>query len=251
MESKNFLAIFSTIILSTFIATSSAFTTSCSYKKLSLTSGLAYACDTAIQGSSCDQVITANTGTHLINLTNTDVTAIDIQGNKTLTFVPRGITKVFLNVVALRIFYSAIEVLNGDELNEIPNLKLFVILYSDLKTISSRLFVPTPNVKFISFAFNKITKVGHDLFAHLDPSRLDSIFMTTNVCISETAAGAQTIFELIERLKVECPYADEPTICDCGALEARIGELESELVVLRDELQKVTSTPTNVVRIPI
>jgi hypothetical protein len=202
----------STIILAlilTTIATTSAFTISCTYRSVFYWTGTEYTCETTINGPPSDKQITANTGTHSSGMSNANVVAIDIQGSFTLTFVPRGITRVFPNVVSVKIKKSAIETLYGDELNEIPKLRLFEVYNSNLKTISSRLFEKTPNVNFISFAYGKLSQVGRDLFKPLDPSRIGSIYLNSNWCIDQEAFEPETVVEIIEWVKVLCTYNDE------------------------------------------
>jgi hypothetical protein len=171
MNNSLFLLII--LLLTTNIATS--FTINCRFENASLSIiGTVYGCTTnSLPPTSPDPSITEVTGTHPIGRTNDDVEALTINGDNRLAFVPRASTTFFPNLMVYRLFFATgLEVLHGDEFDDIPLLRYLDIWESSLVTIASRLFEATPAVTVVWFSSNRIERVGHELFTPLNRTLL-------------------------------------------------------------------------------
>ncbi|KAG5668979.1 hypothetical protein PVAND_016882 [Polypedilum vanderplanki] len=154
--------------------------------------------------------ITEVTGTHQNNKTNYDVESIWFYGNSTLDFFPRGITKFFPNIKAVWIEDTQILELNGDELDEFGDkLVYFFYRYSNLTTISSSLLKKTPNVVYFLVAYTKLQHVGFDLFTSHDITKLQWLSFAYNSCIHMWDDSQNGIQNIMDKLKIQCPYDDE------------------------------------------
>ncbi|KAG5668291.1 hypothetical protein PVAND_016238 [Polypedilum vanderplanki] len=173
--------------------------------------GSVYQCLTTNIPISSSKYVTSVTGKHIIGKSNKSVISIKIEGNYTLSFFPRDISKFFPKIKSILIYFTTIETLYGDELNEFPQLVHLNIESSNLTTISSRLFEKTPNMADIWLANNKIKKVGNDLFTPLNTTILKWIGFKNNACINRKVSnGTQfDIISLIDAIEQQCPYDDE------------------------------------------
>jgi hypothetical protein len=104
--------------------------------------------------------------------------------------------------------------LAGDELNEYPNLEIFMNYYTKLEDgrIPGNFFRYTHNMRMISFWDNGVTQVGNGLLDHL--TSLDHLWFDDNICIDKRAENSTEISNLIQELKVRCPYSEPETTPD-------------------------------------
>jgi hypothetical protein len=150
--------------------------------------------------------ITGVDGTNLRGKLNADVKVIQFglsyKCPENLHKIPKGFLKHFPNLIGFY-FYECISTLNGDELDEYPNLQFYYHSLSNLTRIPGNFFKSTPNMKVISFAFNEIQNVGANLLDHL--KSLQQVYFTGNSCINKKAQNASQVPALIEELKQKCP----------------------------------------------
>ncbi|KAG5666513.1 hypothetical protein PVAND_014534 [Polypedilum vanderplanki] len=209
MKNSIWLVIF---IISGNFYCSISFTLVCEFRLSSLkTIGQIYECFSDKVPTKSGYNVTKISGIHSGGKKNEHVTSVFIVGSDALIFFPRQISKFFPNLVSFQLFSTSIEILNGDELDEFgEKLKYFVLTFSKLKTISSHLFLKTPNVIFIWFQYNKITQVGHDLLTPFNLTRLQQVDFDNNNCISKNSRN-NGILELQIELRTSCRYDNEPT----------------------------------------
>ncbi|KAG5679129.1 hypothetical protein PVAND_008721 [Polypedilum vanderplanki] len=191
---------------------SNSFTINCDYRTRSLlVIGSVYSCDTTNIPSSSGITVTNVNGTHLSGKNNNDVTCVYINGKRTLLFVPRNFSNFFPNIKAILIWNTTIETLFGDEFDEFPKLEYFDFYYSNLTTISSKLFEKTPKMVCVWFGSNMIERVGHDLFTPLNVTQLKIVSFHNNRCINRYVNNGNTtaIISLINELREKCPFDDE------------------------------------------
>ncbi|KAG5680162.1 hypothetical protein PVAND_009687 [Polypedilum vanderplanki] len=151
------------------------------------------------------QSITSVTGNHLQDMTDSNVQLLFLSGSGALSFVPRAISLFFPNIIALEMINTGLEILNGDEFIDFPQLQFLSITQSILIRISGDLFLPTPNVVYVQFQSNLIKHVGQNLFAPLNPSNMNYVGFRFNWCINQEATNPTQIATLIEILKELCP----------------------------------------------
>jgi hypothetical protein len=172
--------------------------------------GSVYECYThSLPPTSANHTITRVTGQHIDWKVNADVTSVIFDGNRTLSFFPRGIINFFPNIIVHIVDYGGFETLRGDEYNDMPRLEYLAIWYSNLKTIPSSLLEAQTNLKVISFQSNKLERVGHDLFTPLNITILQRAYFSSNPCININASNTTQIMALIEYLHMLCPYDEE------------------------------------------
>jgi hypothetical protein len=172
--------------------------------------GNVYMCSATNIPQSSNHTVTSVIGTHDSDMTDEDVQMVYIDGNYGLSFVPRGFTNFFPNLIGFYLYAMGFDTLNGDELEEFgEKLVWFGVFGSNLKTISSRLFDFTPNIAYVDFYYNKIQRVGHDLFTGVNVPQLGVLFFSSNICINRSAYNQADIVALINQLQVSCPYDDE------------------------------------------
>ncbi|KAG5669498.1 hypothetical protein PVAND_017385 [Polypedilum vanderplanki] len=211
-----FKILFAIFIIFKFVVISNSITINCEFSTIILHAvGYVYRCYTTNIFASLTTSVTSITGEHLDGNKNKDVTALRIDGNFILPFFPRNFSNFFPNMKSITIYSSAIEELFGDEFDEFLQLAYIDISYNrNLHTISSRLFEKTSNMIYIWFNSNQIEKVGRDLFAPIDVSKLQFLGFSDNQCIDrqEVNNGNTTaIISLINELTQKCPYNNEPS----------------------------------------
>ncbi|KAG5669479.1 hypothetical protein PVAND_017366 [Polypedilum vanderplanki] len=196
--------------------TSSSFTIECNYRVVDYidTVRSVYECGVKNVPILSENIVTNITGNHLNNKTNIDVTSIRIEGNSTLSFVPRRFSNFFPHIRAYIINSATFDTLFGDEFDEFSELEFLQFSSSKLASISSRLFEKTPNVIFLSLSWNQILRVGSDLFTPLDVTKIKYFAFYGNRCISkmEQKGNTTAIIEIINEIRVKCPYVNEPVI---------------------------------------
>jgi hypothetical protein len=176
------------------------------------------------------QNVASVTGSHQMGMTDSNVQMLFLTGNDALSFVPRGIREFFPNVIAIEMANTGLEVLDGNEFVDLPQLQWLTIRNSILKRISGDLFVPSPSLAFVDFKSNFINHIGENLFAPLNPSSMSFVGFTLNWCINQEANNPTQIATLIENLKRLCPYDDTATT----TLEETTTELEETTTTTED-----------------
>ena len=106
-------------------------------------------------------------GQHLNGKTNDDVTHVQFS-ICTITKVPKGLTKLFPNMQALRILESKLENISKEDLSEYKNIKRFICKNNEVEFLPGDLFEDFYNLEWISFFKNKLKVIepnildGHD-----------------------------------------------------------------------------------------
>ncbi|KAG5671825.1 hypothetical protein PVAND_002000 [Polypedilum vanderplanki] len=159
--------------------TATLFTISCSYRfRKFVAIGEVYECLASNIPILSGNTITGVSGTHSSGWNNNDVTSLDIRGGRTLSFIPRGATDFFPNIIALLIQDTTMDTLWGNEFNEFRKIKYLSITYGQLTTIPSRFFENLPNIIYIYINSNLIKYTGYDLFAPLDINKLQGLYFS-------------------------------------------------------------------------
>jgi hypothetical protein len=199
------IAGFSTVVTS--------FTVDCVFGTYTYTGiGNVYRCHIRNIPESSNHTVTNVIGTHATGKTNEDVQMVNIPGNYRLSFIPRGFTNFFSNLIGINLSETTFDTLNGDELDEFgEKLKFFALQYSPLTTISSHLFDFTPNIAYLFFGTNNLKSVGRDLFTAVNVTQLGNLQFEYNPCINRNANNQTGIVALISELQVSCPFYDLST----------------------------------------
>lgn len=188
--------------------------------------------------------ITGYSGIHLEGYSSEDVGMI-YASSLNITKLPKGFLKFFPNFISFYIIYSEIDVFNGDELVEYPNLEYWEFKASNLERIPGNFFSSTPKIKFIDFSTNKIKHVGESLLNNLNI--LQQFYFFNNVCASLQASNPSQFPALIEALRVQCPDLRHETTTNLPCrvdeenlkLRREIDELKEENLKLKAEMKKM------------
>lgn len=165
------------------------------------------------------QYVTGVSGIHTSNRTNNDVDAIHISNCTNLSYIPKGLLSIFPNLIGIYLDGCDITSLNGTELNEYPQLRLFALELSPLQYVPGNLFSHNPDIFFVSFTDNKISAIGRDLLSSLN--KLSEAYFENNTCINANATTIQEVPAFNEKLIRECSLASE--MCKSVALTVLLG----------------------------
>jgi hypothetical protein len=123
--------------------------------------------------------------------------------------IPKGFLNYFPNFIGLFSWGCPISTLNGDELDEYPNLEFYSQEKSYLVRVPGNFFKSTPKMKVFNFYGKKIQNVGVNLFNHL--IYLQQLYFDENTCINKDADSASEVPALIEELIQKCPDIEPET----------------------------------------
>lgn len=169
--------------------------------------GINYQCQTQPFNVDTSQYVTSISGVHIENKTNDDVIAIHISNCKNLSYIPKGLLHIFPNLIGIYLDGCGILSLNGTELNEYPQLKLFALELSPLYYVPGNFFAHNPDMLLISFVDNKINATGRNLLSNLN--NLTEVYFEDNICINGNATVMEEIPEFNEKLNRDCSIASE------------------------------------------
>lgn len=149
--------------------------------------------------------VTGYIGTHLSGLTSDDVQLVyfHCDSRDPITIIPKGMRNIFPGFIATQNNGCPINVLNGDELNEYPQLEFFSFGFTNIDRVPGNLFFSTPHMRHAQFYNNRIMHVGDGLLDRL--SNLQLADFNVEPCIHRFATNPQEIQALIAALRVMCP----------------------------------------------
>lgn len=144
------------------------------------------------------------TGNHESGKTDEDVKAFWIESNhKQFTRLPKGVEKIFLNMIVFAWGYGALETLTADDLEPYPNLQRLDAYDNQLTSLDGDLFKHTPQLKYLHFRGNQLRHVGSGLLDGLHS--LKRAYFEKNYCINVGAETPAQIRELKLILWNRCP----------------------------------------------
>lgn len=166
--------------------------------------GPRYSCDGPLLSKiEENQEITAVYGEHLSGKSNIDVESLYILDVDNLTYIPRGVEKLFPNINTLYIVGCNVSNLVGNELDALGNLTNFGLTFNyDLGTVPASLFNQTPLLKVIDFRLNNIRIIDGDLLGPL--KLLQYANFEANDCIWRKAKNSLEIYELRQEMTRFC-----------------------------------------------
>lgn len=156
--------------------------------------------------------VTGYTGTHWTGYTNALVKGLFLIENCpsiNLAVFPKKISSIFSNLQAFFIDDCGIENVDGNELDDFTNLRLFILQKSLINRIPGNFFSANPYVRYIEFSDNPIERVGRGLLDNL--TRLEKVWFIRNTCINKSATNSSLIPALIETLNDNCEDFEETT----------------------------------------
>lgn len=200
-----------------------------------------YRCNvqTAVLTTSKDcREITKIRGYHLSGKTNDDVKEIGLN-NKTINFLPRGITKFFKNMEIIHFYNSNLKEVTKYDLKEFGNRLTRLYLYNSLiEVIESDLFIYNQNLQTIYLANNKIKHIENGAFDRLQ--KVTRLELQNNPCTSSSdtmSSGDRTkLMTIITSVESKCK---DPCYSFLQDKNEKIRMLEDENEKLKEENQKL------------
>lgn len=250
------------LILFFTISSGSAITFNCSYSFNDFVLiGKEYTCWATISNVTESNVLLDVIGTHQPDKDNSDVFALEIQNATQLSFIPQGIEIFFPNLWALIIGNHSIVELEGDELRNYNDLRLFGLINGKLEKISGDLFDPTPHMTHLWLTKNKIKNMSEN-FINYSENLMFAEF-SDNDCISMQATNQFEMEDLAENLRVNCTEGSSDAIavpavvvealiedtsenkCEKGGEIERICRLERDNEILNGKIKELVSEVEN------
>lgn len=215
----------------------------CAYKTVDiLTVGKVYRCSPRVKFVGESRHLGRVLGVHQLGKTHKDVDYLEIF-NQHLPFIPNNLS-FFKNLKGLEFYNSNLTTISAGDLQPFPQLLLFLANNNRLVSIDGDLFKHTPLLRWISFSYNQIHHVGHDLVKNLN--HLESLWFNNNPCVDLFSLNGKRddILRINDRLPIFCPLfemstemmetatttsptttTESPQECPCACLE-RIESIE-------------------------
>jgi hypothetical protein len=163
---------------------------------------------------------------------------------------PVGLGNFFPNLKVFVIYNSNLRTISSEAL-KFPKLLYFAITYDRIQTLDGNLFANTPNLVQINVNVNEIEHIGHDLLTGL--YQLKEVSFERNDCVSMKANTTETIQELNRQLPISCPplatetttvsTTTEPSECEC---DDQINSVNDKLMeIIRVQEKRMTEIAEN------
>jgi hypothetical protein len=136
--------------------------------------------------------ITEATGKHDCNKTDTSVEGVRINFAANLQQIPKGLDKVFLNIILLGFYANKnFKKLQRDDLRPFPKLKFLYFDQNAIEVIEADLFRYNPNLEIIKLFKNKIASIVPMVFSDLKSLRVLDI--SDNMCEAKFSKASNRV----------------------------------------------------------
>lgn len=121
-------------------------------------------------------------------MTNDNVLGIyDQNGGKNIKFFPRGLDKIFKNLILIDLNNGRIKEIHQIDLKVFPKLEALDLFENDIQVIEAGTFDSNPNLKVV-WLTNKILHVESNVFSNLKV--LIYLYLPSNPCINKSARNS-------------------------------------------------------------
>jgi len=215
----------------TFFGSSQSADFQCGYKNDWFGSlGAAYQCEVQnyLEITSLDTAqVDSNSGAHLDDFNNDNVTAIQINQGQ-IHYFPRGLNKIFKNLKGISISNTGLKEIHQSDLKDFPELVDLWLMSNNIEILEENLFEFNPNLDYIDLDSNKISHINPNVFDKL--TKLKTLYLRSNNCINVRAFNDATdVQDVIRTAKAQC------TSSDYSSLEQKVKNLEIESKNLNSE----------------
>ena len=185
-------------------------------------------------------ITTRNEDISSVNGQTGSLTGLLFRG-QTVHYLPKGINNFFPNLTVLQVQRSKLKSLTQDDLKSLTQLINVGFSHNDLGTLGGDLFEFNTKLKFVSFHSNKLKYIGDNLMSNLPHLQYGSF--EKNTCIDVRAESSSEIPVLLQKLKSECKWPQDPVfVKEIDQLKNKTNEqmidLSSrnlEIIALKDE----------------
>lgn len=145
-------------------------------------------------------VIESASGMEKRNQTNDDVEIL-IASSLNIHFFPRGLEKVFKNLIKVWLPNNEIKEIHKEDLKPLPKLEYLDLKYNKIEAIEDGLFDYNPKLRIINLKGNKISRIAENVFSNL--TGLLYLDLSENSCI-DTDPYETKVLEIIKQIKTRC-----------------------------------------------
>jgi len=150
-------------------------------------------------------------GQHLNGYSNENVKSLGISRARTI-YMPRGLENFFKNLISIDIYKVGLSEVHREDLKPYKNLKFLSFADNKLKHLEEDLFMYNPNLEVILLYRNQISSVG-PVFNNLNKVR--SINFDGNECSSGSEDNKNLIGVLIRTIYENCELRYEKALKYC------------------------------------
>lgn len=180
------------------------------------------------------------TGSHSGGRINDIVLGIDFN-RKTIRYFPHGLEKYFKDLRSIDIYTSKLKEIHQSDLKPFTKLVTIYLRFNEIEILEEGLFDFNPDLEYISIYNNRISEIYPNIFDNL--RKLTSLYLGSNNCINmDSDKDSEKTKNIIERVKRQCPTADNPITCSKYISEISVlkQEIEALKKIVNDVRQLVT-----------
>ncbi|KAL7014514.1 hypothetical protein ACKWTF_015979 [Chironomus riparius] len=168
--------------------------------------------------------VTNITGTHMANKSNDDVISFHCWGAN-LKFFPKGLERIYSNLIGIQITDCGLKVINQADLNKYVKLKYLSLTSNNIEYIGNDIFKFNTKLEVIDLENNKIQQIDTQVFQHLN--YLTSLDLSGNPFNKMTADNNSTeVQEVTKKASKLQSLHDEAIVLE---MNQTINELRSML----------------------
>lgn len=161
-----------------------------------------YSCIAEILGVPEYQPVGEVIGAHIHGKSNRDVEVLQVS-NQPIKKMPRELESFFPKLIGIFFNHCNLTKITKEDLKPYKYLQYFSVRSNSLKTLDGNLFQHSPDLKFISFGYNPISKVGKNLLNNLH--HLEKVSFIKTKCIDKAATqDSKQVEELKKELLEKC-----------------------------------------------
>lgn len=172
--------------------------------------GTAYTCRTIQISNLYDKNVNFINGSHINDLSDSNVSAIFFEDEIDLSFLPRNLNDFFPNLILINSWNTHFNEISSEQLRHFPDLQVFSIGQSSIKSLPFDLFQFNRNLIYIGIDNSQfLENIGENFLGGL--WKLEIASFGHNRCINEIAYGYESIQELNRKLHISCSSISQST----------------------------------------
>lgn len=124
--------------------------------------------------------------------------------NADIRYFPKGLDKIFGNLVMIDINYGPLKEIHQSDLQPFPKLKCLELYQNEIEVLEDGLFKFNTELEMIWLSSNRIFHIDPEVFDGL-LGQLSYLSLDTNECISEYVTNStEKVFELVTNVTKKC-----------------------------------------------